>query len=189
MPCSAPPFRRNAWPTRTLCVLSAGLIGALALPAQAGGVGGGALRHQRCLKDAECVVKVFVGARATTKNSCGVSVPDVVVLGRQVTQLTWAVTLLPGAAKHRFAAQARVRLDDNNDEANEPEVVASSASTPNFIDQPLPADAARDSKRLGANAHQRMKVHSYTVTLERESAPGTWTACDPYDPIIITRGG
>jgi hypothetical protein len=166
----------------------AGLVaGVLAWPVHAGGVAGGPLRHQRCLQGSECVVRVLVGVKATPGNSCGVNVPDVVVLGRQVTKLTWTLAPLPGAAKHRFEAAARVRITDNSDTANEPEL--QTGGTANFTDEALPADAGRDSKQLGANAHLRMKVHSYTVTLERETAPGNWAPCDPYDPIVITRGG
>jgi hypothetical protein len=167
--------------------LSCVLAGALAWPAHAGGVSGLSFRHQRCLQGTECVVRVLVGVKATPGNSCGVNLPDVVVLGRQVTKLTWTLAPLPGAAKHRFEAAARVRINDNSDTANEPEL--QTGGTANFNDEALPADAGRDSKQLGANAHLRMKVHSYTVTLERETAPGSWAPCDPYDPIVITRGG
>ncbi len=170
------------------------LLGSLALAglvwpeAQAGVGGGGPLRHKRCLgAEKECVVRVLVGASATGGNSCGVSLPDVVVLGRQVEGITWQLVSMPGAKKHRFIPSARVRLDDNFDTDNEPEIASQGPAS--FDDQPLAPDATHDRKSLRAAARARAKAYSYSVSLERESAPGQWSPCDVIDPIVIVRGG
>jgi hypothetical protein len=149
--------------------------------AQAGGVAGGKLRHQRCLQ-AECKVEV-TAVRPSTGNNCRVRVPDVVFLLGSVDRIVWEIQPGGAAPTHRFAAR-RVAIDDN-DTADD--------STPsglrNFDDEGLDAARQADRKRLVAEGSRRWKVFTYTLHLQWLGADGvTWNACAPHDPIIVNRG-
>lgn len=149
--------------------------------AQAGGVAGGKLRHQRCLQ-AECVVEV-TAVRPAAGRDCRVRVPDVVFLLGSVDRIRWQIQPGAGTPTHRFAAQ-RVVIDDND---------TADGSAPsgirNFDDEGLDAARQADRKRLVAEGSRRWKVYTYTLHLQWLGADGvTWNACTPHDPIIVNRG-
>ena len=149
--------------------------------AQAGGVAGGKLRHQRCLQ-AECVVEV-TAVRPAAGRDCRVRVPDVVFLLGSVDRIRWQIQPGAGTPTHRFAAQ-RVVIEDND---------TADGSAPsglrNFDDEGLDAARQADRKRLVAEGSRRWKVFTYTLHLQWLGADGvTWNACTPHDPIIVNRG-
>jgi hypothetical protein len=153
------------------------------------------LRHKRC-KSTNCTITVTYGNPSSANNDCGVDVDDVWFLKRGVRKITWELKPAAGygGARMRFrfgtgGERLGINHADNNDNPNELGVLPPLCSAPpcRMFEIAAQTDTSH-SELVHASRDKLRKVFYYAIELQKINESGEPGACNPYDPVIVTRG-
>lgn len=175
------------------------------------GFGPGRLTHRRCgaaADDAEgaqpqtCEILVRYDGFPRPNNNCGIRVDDVTMLRRAHTRIVWKLDPEPALIDSADAETRRFRFVNMFKLAGEDihavhfrDLKTDPDSDPVFHEKVLLSGPTRSSPIEFSWTRERAvggqpKVFYYALILERwDPIAQNFVRCDPYDPIIVNRGG
>ncbi len=179
--------------------LGAHIFGAVLDPS-----GSGWLVHHLCTGSGTCKVKVLVSipnAQADpahyANNNCGIRVPDVILVSKQATTISWNLVSDDPLYDYQFeggtlavADGKGVLVADNNPVRADDNQIYTPGAAQVFAaaNQPTGVTHMKSIATAGTNLD---KAFPYALRLQyrpKTTPASPWTDCDPYDPIIVNHG-